>query len=72
MTSSPADIENTLGGQNARGWGKSLERCESIVPLADGRFLVIHGTSGTYDPATDIHDTALGATESVLRRLRET
>lgn len=65
-------MTSALGSENAAGWGKSLERCESIVPLADGRFLVIHGTAGTYDPETDIHDTALEATDSVLRRLRET
>lgn len=59
----------TMGGKNLRGWTKTLDRCWTVMPLADGRFLVVHGTNGTFDPKTDFYDTARDAAEAMVMRL---
>lgn len=61
--------KETMGDVNLQGWTETLDRCWTVMPLADGRFLVVHGTRGTFDPKTDFYDTARDAAEAMVKRL---
>lgn len=61
--------KGAMGDVNLKGWTKTLDRCWTVMPLADGRFLVVHGTRGTFDPKTDFYDTARDAAEAMVKRL---